>query len=308
MSTRNHTVENFYQQALQDPGAIQRNASQYPYCAHASLLQLYHLKKLKDPSFEAALQKSALLFPNIDWLQLVLEPDGDNMAMVQGDSSPNAGPIGKIAVSLEPEAPPPPPSAPAEAGTPTRDEEGDMLHSFNTPLSPKAIEEPNQIPSPLITENMDSQYLRQENPANELPNSPVNDAEGTVETDHEPALVFEPLHTVDYFASIGVKIDEEILKDDKLASQVKSFTEWLKSMKKIHPDQFDTQNTAIEKVVQASADESNVNTEILTEAMAEVLIKQNKKDKAIEMFHKLSLINPAKSAYFAAKIESIKSS
>ena len=79
-------------------------------------------------------------------------------------------------------------------------------------------------------------------------------------------------------------------------------------MKKIHPDKLGPQDAALEKIVQASADESNINTEILTEAMAEVLVKQQKKDKAIEMFQKLSLINPAKSAYFAAKIESIKSS
>ena len=63
-----------------------------------------------------------------------------------------------------------------------------------------------------------------------------------------------------------------------------------------------------EKLIQNSAEESNVNTEVLTEAMAEVLLKQDKKEKAIEMYNKLSLINPSKSVYFAAKIESIKSS
>jgi hypothetical protein len=36
------------------------------------------------------------------------------------------------------------------------------------------------------------------------------------------------------------------------------------------------------------------------------LIKQNKQEKAIEMYEKLSLMNPSKSAYFAAKIESLK--
>jgi hypothetical protein len=40
--------------------------------------------------------------------------------------------------------------------------------------------------------------------------------------------------------------------------------------------------------------------------MAEVLMKQGKREKAIEMFEKLSLMNPSKSAYFAAKIESLK--
>ena len=131
---------------------------------------------------------------------------------------------------------------------------------------------------------------------------------GNEEAVHEDEIIaFEPLHTVDYFASQGIKINEELISNDKLGSQMKSFTAWLKSMKKLHPGKLEEQDLATEKLIQTSADASNINTEILTEAMAEVLIKQDKKEKAIEMFSKLSLINPSKSAYFAARIESIKS-
>jgi hypothetical protein len=116
------------------------------------------------------------------------------------------------------------------------------------------------------------------------------------------------LHTVDYFASQGINITEEALTTDKLGNQMKSFTAWLKSMKKLHPSKLAEQDLVTERQIQNSAEESNINTEVFTESMAEVLIKQDKKDKAIEMYNKLSLINPSKSAYFAAKIESIKSS
>jgi hypothetical protein len=91
-----------------------------------------------------------------------------------------------------------------------------------------------------------------------------------------------------------------------LGKQVKSFTAWLKSMKKIHPGQLPEQNEVIEKIIQSSSEASNKETDVLTEAMAEVLVKQGKGEKAIEMYQKLSLINPSKSAYFAAKIESLK--
>ncbi|MDQ6762024.1 MAG: hypothetical protein M3015_05265 [Bacteroidota bacterium] len=124
--------------------------------------------------------------------------------------------------------------------------------------------------------------------------------------DDEP-VAFEPLHTIDYFASQGIKIPDEALTTDKLSNQMKSFTEWLKSMKKLHPEKLAEQNSLAETIIQSAAESSNIDTEVLTEAMAEVLIKQDKKEKAIEMYHKLSLINPSKSAYFAAKIESIKS-
>ena len=124
---------------------------------------------------------------------------------------------------------------------------------------------------------------------------------------NENAIAFEPLHTVDYFASQGIKITDEALGKDKLGTQMKSFTDWLKSMKKLHPASLPVENSLAEDIIQSAAEVSNIDTEILTEAMAEVLIKQDKKEKAIEMYNKLSLINPSKSAYFAAKIESIKS-
>ena len=97
-----------------------------------------------------------------------------------------------------------------------------------------------------------------------------------------------------------------MLTNDKLGKQMRSFTDWLKSMKKLHPGKMPEQNEVIERIIQSSAEESNADAEVLTEAMAEVLIKQNKRGKAIEMYEKLSLMNPSKSSYFAAKIDSIK--
>ncbi len=126
-------------------------------------------------------------------------------------------------------------------------------------------------------------------------------------SDTAGVIAFEPLHTVDYFASQGIRITEEALASDKLGTQMKSFTEWLKSMKKLHPSKVPVENSLADDIIQSAADVSNIDTEVLTEAMAEVLIKQDKKEKAIEMYNKLSLINPSKIAYFAAKIESIKS-
>jgi predicted Zn-dependent protease len=77
-------------------------------------------------------------------------------------------------------------------------------------------------------------------------------------------------------------------------------------MKKLHPGQLPEQNEVIEKLIQTSSEVSNKSADVLTEAMADVLLKQGKSQKAIEMYEKLSLLNPSKSAYFAAKIESLK--
>jgi uncharacterized protein (DUF2342 family) len=120
------------------------------------------------------------------------------------------------------------------------------------------------------------------------------------------APAFEPMHLVDYFASQGIKLSDEVQSADKLGKQLKSFTEWLKTMKKIHTVATEANAGVSDMVIQTLAAKSNAEGEIVTEAMAEVLSQQGKAGKAIEVYQKLSLLNPAKSAFFAAKIEQLK--
>ena len=122
----------------------------------------------------------------------------------------------------------------------------------------------------------------------------------------EDTISFEPLHTSDYFASVGIKFNEEVKPGDKLGKQLKSFTDWLKTMKKIHNDQLPPQSEQSVIVIQKMAEKSNTEDEVLTETMADILLQQGKSTKAIEVYKKLSLLNPSKSAYFAAKIDHIK--
>jgi len=123
----------------------------------------------------------------------------------------------------------------------------------------------------------------------------------------ENQLVFQAYHTVDYFASQGIKISSKAEMSDKLGSQLKSFTEWLKVMKRLPPSKLEQQMEEKEsEVVVEMAAHSLESKEVLTETMAEVLLKQGKKESAIDVYNKLSLLNPSKTPYFAAKIEAIK--
>lgn len=120
-------------------------------------------------------------------------------------------------------------------------------------------------------------------------------------------LVFEPFHTVDYFASQGIKGTQEAAPTDSFGKQVKSFTDWLKTMKRLSPTDISKNNDPqTEKKVVNLAIHSLDNLEVATEAMAEVWIKQGNNEKATGVYRKLSLLNPSKSAYFAAKIELLK--
>ena len=127
----------------------------------------------------------------------------------------------------------------------------------------------------------------------------------TTENNGSEPILFEPLHATDYFASQGIKLSEDLQSKDKLGKQMKSFTDWLKVMKKTPEQQQGLQHVADERQIQNLADKSNTDAEIITESMADVYLQQNKKEKAREIYKKLSLINPDKSAYFAAKIDNL---
>lgn len=117
----------------------------------------------------------------------------------------------------------------------------------------------------------------------------------------------DKLHTIDYFASQGIQIDLSKIPQDKLTTKLRRFTDWLKDMKNHSPNPADLGTSPeSEKAVAVTALVSNESKEILTETMAEVLVKQGQIDKAIQLYIKLSFSNPEKTAYFAAKIQQLK--
>ncbi|RYY88510.1 MAG: hypothetical protein EOO15_08800 [Chitinophagaceae bacterium] len=121
----------------------------------------------------------------------------------------------------------------------------------------------------------------------------------------EGDLSFEPYHAVDYFASQGIKLSNTEVGTDKFGKQLKSFTDWLKTMKRITPESAAAIDAKSEAGVEHMADHSVKEAEIVTESMAEVWVKQGNKRKATEIYRKLSLLHPQKSAYFADKINSL---
>lgn len=126
---------------------------------------------------------------------------------------------------------------------------------------------------------------------------------------YETGLVFEPYHTVDYFASQGIKQVQDVKPQDRFGQQLKSFTEWLKTIRRMQPQEIAslgdsrTEEKVIEMAVHSIEDRN-----VITEAMAEVWIKQGHPEKAIDIYNKLSLLNPSKSSYFAGLIENLKHS
>ena len=160
-------------------------------------------------------------------------------------------------------------------------ETGDSMNSFETAVVEEVRADVPVIPVPVPVP------VEAVNPANDL--------------------VFEPYHTVDYFASQGIRINEEERPTDQFGKQLKSFTDWLKTLKRLPATELTKDiPPQSENKVEQLAGQSITDREVLTEAMAEVWEKQGNTLKATEIYRKLSLLEPAKSAYFAAKIEGLK--
>lgn len=121
------------------------------------------------------------------------------------------------------------------------------------------------------------------------------------------SIVFAPYHVIDYFASQGIKLVLDDQPVDNFGKQLKSFTDWLKVMKKIpvSPLSAKVDEKETERIRHFAA-HSIEERDILTESMAEVLAKQGMYENAIALYQKLSLIYPPKSAYFASRIEQLK--
>jgi hypothetical protein len=135
---------------------------------------------------------------------------------------------------------------------------------------------------------------------------PNNEKTPLVQQQTQDEFLFEPLHTTDYFASVGIKLSEEKISGDKLGRQMKSFTEWLKTMKKIHGNQIPENGNPLDNKVEQLAENSNIESDVITESMAQVYEQQGKFSKAIDIYKKLSLQNPSKSDYFAKQINRLK--
>ena len=168
----------------------------------------------------------------------------------------------------------------------------------------EVIEEPNN--DELVLENPRHNHI---NPVNHEEKTNVTPLPSIIKKieDKEQSLVFEPYYTVDYFASQGIKNVIEEKPKDRFSQQLKSFTEWLKTIRQLPPQQVAamTDGGSEEKVVQLATN-SLEEKDVDTEAMAEVWIKQGHPEKAVEIYRKLSLLNPSKSSYFAVLIEKLK--
>ena len=304
---------------------IRELVQRYPYFAPARFLLLQKLKSENNPDYGPQLQKAVLYYHNPLAFEYFI--DGERFFTdISFEEQPVAEPPHLIEQDKVPEAP-----APAIEEEPVNEvypnnsseiiEEAaeNMIDPVEPAFDDHAVVANDALPAKEIVEETRVEEMPiAKNEA--LPMEEINEnvpGTGTEikipspaplpENNNDNALSFEPFHTVDYFASQGIKLSQEEISKDKFGRQLKSFTEWLKTMKRL-PVQAPALDASVEKNLEHLAEDSVHNPEVVTETMAEVWLKQGNREKAIETYNKLSLLNPLKRDYFAALIENLKRS
>jgi hypothetical protein len=280
---------------------VQSFADSNPHFGAAQLLLTKKLKTEKPEQYNQQLQKTFLFFHNPLWVEQLMNDTGSATIIANPDTAIN---VQENKVSN---------NAPHEvmveplAQTPITTKAPELTTTDGS--IPTAIS--NSISIDTRAEMLDEKDISTK--ATEIDNTelPTTDSHlltlsPKIETENSE-LTFEPYHTVDYFAALGIKLKQDEKPVDKFGQQVKSFTDWLKVLRKT-PTSAITQhiNPVSEKKVEQMAQHSLTEKEIITEAMAEVWAKQGNTQKAIALYTKLSLQEPDKSVYFASLIEELK--
>ncbi len=193
-----------------------------------------------------------------------------------------------------------------------------------TPLEVKTIE----VQSDNVSANEDILEL-----INELPNSAPFELNDVLHTKHKVVEVKISNLSDKILSSANTEFSQKPIAnteydEDKSLLVVMSFTEWLNHFK--HKTEVEKKEAKEKKALKAAwqkeklaeaADEEldeipeplfkqamdsiSMESSLISEALAEILAKQGKKDKAISMYKKLSLRNPEKSTYFADLINEL---
>jgi hypothetical protein len=265
---------------------LQQIAGGYPYFSTAHLLLIKKLQMENAGQYNEQLQKASLHFQNPLWLEQLLNNTGD-ATVIAAESSDTA--IDKSEEKIE-----------ARIIDEIKTEPAEVLEN----KEPDPVVQLPEYESGLVEKSF---VQKAEEPLLEIPSMKIESPDNYRDDPANAELSFEPYHMVDYFASQGIKFKEEDKPKDKFGQQLKSFTDWLKTMKRLPVTEI-TKATEInaEQKVDQLAEHSIQDREVVTEAMAEVWEKQGNIVKASEIYSKLSLLDPLKRPYFAAKIEALK--
>ena len=212
-------------------------ADHYPYFGIAQYLLSGKLKEQQAENYDKQLEKTSLFFSNPLWLDYVINnetvlavdnieidrPAIDNEAIVAVDTKAS-----REEDPLLPDLSETFPAKISDEGNEAVASEPEVVALENPiavdPEDPRSLSDSESYNN----DEIDSQVG---NPEEEMVMRPLH-FEPLKEADIKSSLTFEPYHTVDDFASQGIKMATNEKPKDRFEQQLKSFTQWLKTIKR----------------------------------------------------------------------------
>lgn len=290
--------------------SLEKIVSNYPYFGPAQSLLACHYHTIGHPQASEQSARATLFYSNPRWwafqLEEAIQSTGEPVSPTFASITPPVS-VAAPVIPLSPQetdeplpfTPPDVPEVASSIAIPTVEAVKEILRKIDGGLTEPTQDSPvihSTTPPPAeepvpgrLTQLLQSQLSSFQQPV-----------QPTDKLEYQQA---EPLHTVDYFASQGIQLNFKQVPKDALTNKLMSFTEWLRKVKQAEKA---TEVSPMEKKVSEDASNSVRKEEVVTEAMAEVLLRQGHREEAIQLFSKLSFQIPEKSSYFAARIEQIK--
>jgi tetratricopeptide (TPR) repeat protein len=264
---------------------LQAIVQRYPYFALARFMLSNKFKDEEDLNAEKQMQKTAMYFSNALWFDYlttdkeIYTTDSSNESLSTFEQT-----VEEFSEANNIDAAT---NASKEIEQPIPEDPDETVIDDETEIVDSRSKEPVKL-SKLIEQYL-SEFKRPVDENGEMP----------IET--------KVYHAIDYFASQGIKLEPGQINQDMFGAKVKKFTDWLKQIKQANQNPTDLGTDAqTEHLIEKIAQTSNEAKDVVTETMAEVLLKQGKTEKAIQLYKKLSFLDPSKSTYFAAKINELK--
>ena len=254
----------------------------YPYFAFAQFLLNQKMKDEQDPNAEKQMQKTALYFSNPFLFHYLITENEWHKVDTSNES------LNQVEHS---------------------NEELQKENITTATVTEKTEQNINEYQDEFEEEENNGISGEEHEKLSKLIEQHLSEFKKPLEDNGEITIEARVYHTIDYFASQGIKLEPGKISQDMLGTKVKKFTDWLKQIKQTNQNPTDLgTDTETEHLIEKIAQTSNEAKDVVTETMAEVLLKQGKTEKAIQLYKKLSFLNPSKSTYFAAKINELKAS
>jgi hypothetical protein len=279
--------------------------AEYPFFAHAHFLA-YAEKKLtgQTPAINqlSPFKQNPILFLN--FIHSLDNPDRVKSAMVDTWEDAGSMILDEAPQATAPEVPLPEPLS-VEATEDLETTQTNVLEDeFDTAISLEDKKEELHTTVQLVEPTVEPEVELNAEPATTVdlkPAEPVEEALDNVEDPETPdkslMVMMSFMDWLEHFQH-KTKAEQEEEREKKALK-----TAWQKE--KLSAIVEEEEEEIPENIFKQAMESISLESSLISESLAKLLAKQGKTDKAIDMYKKLSLRNPEKSAYFADLIKEI---